>query len=68
MFRKLAPAFAAIAIALSASTLAVPTASAAPSASAAQAADPAPTSPAFGSVAFCFNIPLGVGFSFSICI
>jgi hypothetical protein len=62
MFRKLAPAFAAIAIALSASTLAVPTASAT------QATDPAPTSPAFGSVAVCLNIPLGWWFSISFCI
>ncbi|MET8872809.1 hypothetical protein [Nocardia sp. NPDC004604] len=57
MTTRIASAFAAIAIALS---VAAPVASAAPEA-------PAPTADPVGSVALCFNIPLGF-FSFSICI
>ncbi|MFE7801885.1 hypothetical protein [Nocardia sp. NPDC057440] len=59
MTTKIASTLAAVAIALFVGTAAAPAASAEP-------AIPAPT-PAVGSVAFCFNIPLGV-FSFSICI
>ncbi|MFQ6328227.1 MULTISPECIES: hypothetical protein [unclassified Nocardia] len=59
MTTKIASTLAAIAITLLVGTAAAPAASAEP-------VTPAPT-PALGSVAFCFNIPLGV-FSFSICI
>jgi hypothetical protein len=58
MSAKVASALVAIAIVLFTGALA-PAASAAPI-----VASPTPVS---GSVAFCFNIPLGV-FSFSICI
>ncbi|MFD0360176.1 hypothetical protein ACFQZZ_01785 [Nocardia sp. GCM10030253] len=58
MSTKIASALAAIAITLSVGALTAPTASAAP-------IEPTPT--LGGSVALCFNIPLGF-FSFSICI
>ncbi|MEV6429678.1 hypothetical protein [Nocardia sp. NPDC051463] len=59
MTTKIASTLAALAITLFLGTAAAPAASAEPVA-------PAPT-PALGSVAFCFTIPLGV-FAFSICI
>ncbi|MEV0947698.1 hypothetical protein [Rhodococcus sp. NPDC049939] len=55
MSRKIATSLAAIAMALSFSTLAAPTASAAP----------AEATPAVGSLAICFSVPVGslfVGF------
>ncbi|WP_433603257.1 hypothetical protein ACQPXH_16825 [Nocardia sp. CA-135953] len=56
MTTRIASAIAAIAITLSVGALAAPAASA------------EPVTPAFGSVAFCFNVPLGPFFSFSICV
>ncbi|MEV0292992.1 hypothetical protein [Nocardia sp. NPDC050710] len=59
MTTKIASALVTIGIILSAATLGAPAASADPVA-------PAST-PAVGSVAICFTVPLGF-FSFSICI
>ncbi|WP_433208729.1 hypothetical protein ACQP1G_22815 [Nocardia sp. CA-107356] len=57
MTTRIASAIAAIAITVSVGALAAPAAS----------AEPVTPTPA-GSVVFCFNIPLGPFFSFSICI